>query len=138
MNVSWCWIALYALAPSSSAMPPAWRSGRRGVSENLEKADIILLLVSSDFIASPYCYGVEMTRAMERHASGEAHVIPVILRPCYWQGLQFGRLLATPTDGKAVTKFPDQDDAFLEITKAIHAAAEELGATESPSIGPRG
>lgn len=113
------------------------------ISENLEKANIILLLVSSDFIASEYCYGVEMARAMERHGSGEAHVIPVILRPCYWQGLPFGRLLATPTDGKAVTKFPNQDDAFLEVTKAIHAAAEKVSAAQggragaSPSPTPR-
>jgi len=115
------------------------------ISENLEKADIILLLVSSDFIASDYCYGVEMGRALERHDSGEAHVIPVILRPCYWQGLPFGRLLATPTDGQAVTKFPDQDEGFLEITKAIHKAAEAQnvargsdtrGANAGPSTQP--
>jgi hypothetical protein len=115
------------------------------ISEQLEKADIILLLVSSDFIASPYCYGVEMKRAMERHRSGEAHVIPVILRPCDWQELPFGKLLATPPDGKPVTKYPDQDDAFLEVTRAIRRAVEELLATqggglrgdpESPSMGP--
>jgi len=100
------------------------------ISENLQKADIILLLVSSDFIASEYCYGVEMTRAMERHESGEAHVIPVILRPCLWHGLPFGRLQATPIDGKPVTKFPNQDDAFLEVTRAIHEAAEELSTTQ--------
>jgi hypothetical protein len=115
------------------------------ISENLEKADIVLLLVSSDFISSPYCYGVEMRRAMERHESGEARVIPVILRPCDWQGLPFGKLLATPTDGKPVTKFPDRDDGFLEVTKAIRRAAEKLvatqerdvrGPTERPSTGP--
>ncbi len=83
-----------------------------------------------------------MTRAMERHRSGEAQVIPVILRPRYWQGLPFERLLATPTDGKAVTKLPNQDDVFLEVTKAINAAAETLSAaqgretTESVSTGP--
>lgn len=97
------------------------------ISENLEKADIILLLVSSDFISSPYCYGIEMTRALERHKNGEARVIPVILRPCYWQNLPFGRLLATPTDGQPVTKFANQDEAFLEITKAIHDASKQLG-----------
>ena len=115
------------------------------ISENLENADIILLLVSSDFIASEYCYGVEMSRAMERHRSGEAHVVPVILRPCLWEGLPFGRLQATPIDGKPVTKFPNQDDAFLEVTKAIHTAAQKLSdaqerggrvATESRSGGP--
>src|SRR5213080_3948433 len=56
-----------------------------GITEELEGADIILLLVSPDFLASDYCYGVEMTRALERQAAGEARVIPVILRPCEWK-----------------------------------------------------
>jgi hypothetical protein len=79
---------------------------------------------------------------MERHRSGEAHVVPVILRPCLWQGLPFGRLQATPTDGKPVTKFPNRDDAFLEVTKAIHEAqnlaqgSDTRGATVEPSTQP--
>src|SRR5215204_4962446 len=89
------------------------------INEHLEDADIILLLVSPYFIASDYCYDVEMTRAMQRHEREEARVIPVILHPCDWQGLPFGRLSATPTDGKPVSKFPNQHDAFLEIIKAI-------------------
>jgi hypothetical protein len=114
------------------------------ISEHLENADIILLLVSPYFIASDYCYDVEMARAMQRHKSGEARVIPVILHPCAWHSLPFGGLLATPTDGKPVSKFPNQHDGFLEVTKAIRTAAEELGATqerggrgvaEGPSVG---
>ena len=95
-----------------------------GIDAQLERADIILLLVSPDFLASDYCYGVEMTRALERHGEGTARVIPVILRPCEWHEAPFGKLLAAPTDGKAVTKFPNRDDAFLEITKAIRTAAQ--------------
>src|SRR5260370_10467153 len=49
----------------------------------LNTADIILLLVSSDFMFSDYCYSIEMNRAMERHERGEARVIPVLLRPVY-------------------------------------------------------
>jgi len=64
---------------------------------------------------------------MERHEKGEARVIPVILKPSYWKGLPFSKLLATPTDGKPVTKFPTLDEAFLEVTEAIADAAEELG-----------
>jgi hypothetical protein len=99
------------------------------ISEHLEHADVILLLVSPYFIASDYCYDLEMSRAMERHEHGEAQVIPVILHPCDWRRLPFGKLLATPTDGKPISKFPNQHDAFLEVTKAIHAATEELGST---------
>src|SRR5712692_8588299 len=50
------------------------------INKHLDTAHIILLLISSDFMASEYCYSKEMTRAMERHERGEAHVVPVILR----------------------------------------------------------
>ena len=94
---------------------------------NLRIADVILLLVSPDFINSDYCYEKEMDQAMERHKSCAARVIPVILRPCDWHGLPFGKLLATPTDGKPVTKWPDRDEAFLNVVQAIKAALDELG-----------
>jgi len=94
-----------------------------GIARELERADIILLLVSPDFLASDYCYGIEMTRALARHESGKARVIPVILRPCDWHQAPFGGLLASPTDGKPVSKFSDPDEAFLEITKTIRVAA---------------
>ena len=102
------------------------------ISENLESAEIILLLVSPAFIASNYCYDREMQRAMERHEAREAVVIPVILRACDWHGAPFGKLLATPTDGKPVTQWPDRDTALLEVTKAIRAAAEKLQRTAKP------
>jgi len=94
----------------------------RGISEYLESASIILLLVSPYFIASDYCYDVEMTRALQRHEAGEARVIPVILEPCVWQDLPFGKLLATPTDGKPVSKHPNPHDAFVDIVKALRRA----------------
>jgi hypothetical protein len=92
------------------------------ISQWLERAEVILLLVSSDFLVSEYCYGTEMSRAIERHRNGEAKVIPVILRPCDWHAAPFGKLLATPTDGKAVTLWTNQDAAFLDITKSIRTA----------------
>jgi hypothetical protein len=75
------------------------------IQEHLNSAQIILLLVSSEFLASPYIRGVEVKRALERHEAGEARVIPVILRSCDWQSAPFGRLQALPTDGKPVTKW---------------------------------
>lgn len=92
------------------------------ISEYLESASIILLLVSPYFIASNYCFDVEMTRALQRHEAGEARVIPVILEPCVWQELPFGKLLATPTDGKPVSKHPNPHDAFVDIVKAVRRA----------------
>ena len=63
------------------------------IDDHLNTADVVLLLVSADFLASDYCYDIEMNRAMERHERGEVRTIPVILRPCDWQGAPFGKLM---------------------------------------------
>ncbi len=101
--------------------------------EKLETADIILLLVSSDFLSSTYCYSREMQRAMERHDAGEARVIPVILRHCDWHVAPFGKLMAAPRDGKPVTSWPDRDEALADVAKQIRKAVEAAGAGGSPS-----
>ncbi|WP_247487832.1 toll/interleukin-1 receptor domain-containing protein [Bradyrhizobium sp. 17] len=93
---------------------------------HIETDDIILLLVSSDFLSSDYCYEIELKRAMERHEAGDAIVIPVILRACDWHGAPFGKLNATPPDGKPITQFPDRDQAMLEVAKAIRVAVARL------------
>lgn len=107
------------------------------ISAELERADVILLLVSASFIASDYCYSTEMKRALERHASGDAQVIPVILRACDWHGAPFGKLLATPTDGKPVTSWPNKDEAFTDVAKSIRkavTAAPRAAAGANPSM----
>ena len=96
------------------------------IEEHLNTAHIVLLLVSSDFIASDYCYDVEMQRARDRHEAGEARVIPVILRPADWKAAPFGKLLALPTDGQAVTLWDNQDAAFTNIAEGIRKVVEEL------------
>jgi len=98
---------------------PAGDDFEHAIDEHLESADIILLLVSPDFLSSAYCYDIELRRAMERHASGEARVIPVILRHCDWRESVFGKLNATPRDGKPVKSFPDLDEAFLQVAQAL-------------------
>ncbi|SEO63885.1 TIR domain-containing protein [Duganella sp. CF517] len=96
------------------------------IDENLESADVILLLVSADFIASRYCYSIEMKRALERHADGTAHVIPVILEPCDWHTAPFGKLLAVPKDGKAVTTWANQAEAWTDVARQIRKVIEDL------------
>ncbi len=99
---------------------------KRKIDENLERAEIILLLISADFIASDYCYAIEMTRALERHENGEARVIPVIVRDCNWHSAPFGKLQALPKDGKAVKKWPDKDSAWRNVAEGIQIVVEEI------------
>ncbi|CAN5676982.1 hypothetical protein BH23CYA1_BH23CYA1_15520 [soil metagenome] len=96
---------------------------------NLNSAQIILLLVSSDFIASHYCRETEIRRAMERHEAGEARVIPVILRKCLWHVTPFGKLQALPKNGTPVMDvgtWPTWDDAFCNIAEGIQKAANSF------------
>src|SRR5205085_962335 len=96
------------------------------IERHLTTARVILLLISPDFIASDYCYGTEIRRAMERHNAGEARVIPILLRPCYYEGAPFEKLTALPRNGKAITTWPDRDEAFAEIAREISKAIAEL------------
>lgn len=102
------------------------------IDTHLESAHIILLLVSPDFLASDYCWDVEVKRAMERHDAREACVIPVILRPVdYWHEASFGKLQALPTDAKPVTTWENRDEAFMSVAKGIRQAISHLRATPS-------
>lgn len=94
----------------------------------IENSNIILLLVSPDFLASNYCYDVEVQRAMQLRSSGKCEVIPVILRPCDWQSAStpFSKLLAVPKDGFPITKWPNKDDAFLNIVSQLRIALGTL------------
>ncbi|MBV9616825.1 MAG: tetratricopeptide repeat protein, partial [Ktedonobacteraceae bacterium] len=96
------------------------------VDAHIDKAQIILLLVSPDFMNSDYCYGLEMKRALERHKAGEARVIPIILRPAYWEDAPFSKLPILPTDKKPITRWPDLDEAFSTITRDIRNVIKEL------------
>lgn len=103
----------------------------REIDKHLNKAQLILLLVSPDFIASDYCYDVEVKRALERHELGEARVIPIILRPIEWQYTPFSKLQALPSNNKPVISWSGRvgrDNAFQDIAKGIRAVVKELQA----------
>ncbi|MEH2375542.1 GUN4 domain-containing protein [Nostoc sp.] len=98
------------------------------INDNLNTADIILLLISSDFLFSKYCWDVEVKKAIERHHAGEACVIPVILRSVDWSGAPFAKLQALPKNAEPVVSrnWHNQDEAFTDVAKGIRAAAEKL------------
>ena len=106
------------------------------ITKHINTARIILLLVSPDFIASDYCYSNEMAQALERDKRGDAHVIPIILRPVYWEKAPFHKLQALPKNAKPLTKWSNIDDGFLSIVEGILLAIKNLPQQPSP-IQPR-
>jgi hypothetical protein len=93
----------------------------------LEQADVILLLVSADFLDSDYCHDRELRRALERHRQGVACVVPVILRACDWHSSALGPLEAIPRDGRPIDGYPGGVDvALTEVSLALRALATQL------------
>ena len=105
----------------------AWHRGKveagaewdAAIKNQLETAQIILLLISSHFIASDYCYDQQLQRALQRHNEGTARVIPIILKPTDWQNSAFSHLSELSTDGRAITLWENRDEAFVNVVAGI-------------------
>lgn len=104
------------------------------INEHLNSAQLILLLVSADFMASDYCNGVEVKRALERHEANEARVIPVLLRYVDWEGAPFAGLQALPKNGKPIASWSDRDKAFASVARGIREAIEQITSTDAPAM----
>jgi hypothetical protein len=98
----------------------------KALEKKLNSVDMILLLISIDFINSQYCYGTELEIAMQRHEEEEVRVIPILLRDCLWTHTPFSKLQMIPPQGKAVTSWPDLDMGFKEVAKGLEAVAKGI------------
>jgi TIR domain len=104
------------------------------ISMQLNIADIVLLLISPDFMASNYCYSLEMQKALELHNLGKTTILPIILRPALWQETEIGSIQALPKDGKPISTFPDLDQAFIDVATGIKKVAERLSRQKAASF----
>ena len=96
------------------------------IKNEMQAADIILLLISADFNNSEYIWKEELSHAMQRHEQGTARVVPVILRKCEWSDMPYAKLQALPRGARPVSDFPDKDDAFTDIASGIRLLIDTL------------
>ena len=107
---------------------------KQEIDKHLNTSEIVLLLVSPNFMGSDYCYSTEMQKALERHERREAHVIPVILRPVNWKETPLGKLQALPTDGKPIVSWNDRDEAFRDVVEGIDLVVSFLQKTREDAF----
>ncbi len=98
------------------------------ITSELNKANIILLLISVDFNASDYIFEKELAAAMKRHEEGTAHVVPIILRRCEWRNEAYAKLQALPRNATPVTEYANRDAAFTEIAVGIEKLVDYINA----------
>jgi len=106
------------------------------IAAHLESCGLFLLLVSPDFLASDYCVDRELDRALERHDAGEARVVPIIVQPCDWKSTSLGRLKALPRDGKPISEWPNDNNAYLDIVEELRRILEGKGKRERTERTP--
>ena len=92
------------------------------IREELDRSDLVLLLVGPDFIASPYCRDVEVRRAVERAETGDAVLIPIIVERCDWQKEPFAAFQSLPLDGSALSESPDVEATLLDCREKLGLA----------------
>jgi hypothetical protein len=95
------------------------------ISDQLESANLILFLVSEDFLASEYCFGVEVDKALSRLKAGEVKVVPILLKPCLWKESRFSELQIIPRDAKAIISWPSREEAFVEVATELNKMVSE-------------
>lgn len=100
------------------------------IDSHLRSSQIILLLISADFLASGYCYGNEAKTALGMHDAGEATVIPIIVRPCMWQSTPFAKLQVLPRDGRALTTHSNLDGTLVALAQEVRRVAESTRPAE--------
>lgn len=107
------------------------------IDKNLINSDVILLLISSDFLSSDYCYDIEVKTAIKRHKNGLTIVVPVILRYCDWEGTQFDHLQVLPQDARPIKDWEDQDLAFLNVVEGLKEVIINMAKVEGKAMNKK-
>ena len=111
-----------------------WHDGRNlagddwasNIDEHLNSADVVVLLVSPDFLSSDFCYEKEMGRALERMKKSETLVVPIIVRPCSWKETPLAEIQVLPEKGKPVTLWTNRDLAWKNVGDSLAGRAREV------------
>jgi len=109
----------------------------RAIHPALKKAQIVLSLISSHYLSSPYCWDREWKYANGRRQRGHAHVVAIVLRSCDWKRTNVARFKALPHDGKPVTEWVHQDKAYTDVVTGIRRVVAEVRRQQQGEQPPR-
>ena len=108
------------------------------IQRQLDSADVILLLVSSAFLDSDFCYGNEMATALRRHEQGSALVIPILVRPTDWTRAPFSKLQVLPSGAKPLVEWKPVDRGYTDVAVGIRRALLRRNGSNTKEDGATG
>jgi len=92
--------------------------------ENINNSDVVIFLVSPDFINSEFCYSQEMYSAVNKSMNGSLLIIPILLRRCDFTNTPFGNIQFLPTNGIPINEFKNKEEAYSSISINIKKLLE--------------
>ena len=98
----------------------------RDIEHELASADIVVFLVSPDFVASVYCFEKELGEALRRHEEDGVRILPILVRPVDLENLPLGRFQGLPLDLRPISAWRDADEAWLQVSQGVRKTAEEI------------
>jgi TIR domain len=105
------------------------------ISEKLARSGLFLALLSPDYLDSNYCYEKEFQQAQQLAAADKIRIIPIILEPCDWLASPFAEYKALPKDGKPISEWANQNNAYLNVVTGLREVAESLGTPQTGEAG---
>lgn len=108
------------------------------IEHELATADVVIFLVTPDFVASAYCFEKELPEAMRRHDEDGLRLLPVYVKSVDLTNLPIRRFQGLPTDLRPISAWPDQDEAWLQVSQGVRRTAEEITRTDFPRQRDRG
>ncbi len=99
---------------------------KKEINNSINTSEIILLLISPDFIASDYCYGIELEKALELHEVNKSVLVPIVIRPVDWEDETISKLQGLPKDALPVSTWNNQDEAWIDVAKGIRSVVLDI------------
>ena len=108
------------------------------MNKRLASTQLILLLISPDFLASDYVWSNELKHILRRAKAGEILVIPIIVRAADWHNSPYGMFRPLPSNEVPVHAWTSRDEAYVDIAQGIQTAVEafNLRRQERPRSEP--
>lgn len=96
------------------------------ISENLASSEIILFLISSSFMNSDYCMGVEVQKALSMHKEGSAQLIPIVIRAVDWSDSDLSKIQGLPKDAVPIASWGNEDEAWVNVIRGVKNHIQEF------------
>ena len=112
------------------------------IEQAIDSAHVAILLISADFLSSKFILGKEVPPLLERRKKEGLRVIPLILKPCPWQTVDWlSKILGGSIDNKPLSGFNEHDqdhclsELALEINKLLSAIPPSTK-PDTPEVAP--